>query len=102
MGRVWGGVRVCNAASRESEAVAGQSRTAATMAALPPGVSERDVIDRYGRLRQELASLLDRAADLESEAAEHGLVAATLEPMEGGRKCFRLVRGGRGGRMAGR
>lgn len=52
---------------------------------------ERAAIDAYGRLRSELASLADRAADLEAEAAEHALVARTLEPMEPGRRAYRLV-----------
>ena len=57
---------------------------------------ERAAIDAYGRLRSELASLLDRAADLEAEAAEHALVARTLEPMDAGRRAYRLVREKRG------
>jgi len=52
---------------------------------------QRAAIDVYGRLRSDLASLLDRVADLEAEAAEHALVARTLEPMEAGRRAYRMV-----------
>ena len=54
---------------------------------------QRAAIDVYGRLRSDLASLLDRVADLEAEAAEHALVARTLEPMEAGRRAYRMVSG---------
>lgn len=53
--------------------------------------NERDVVDAYTRLRQELSSLVDRVSDLESQLAEHALVAKTMRPMEKGRKAYRLV-----------
>jgi hypothetical protein len=53
--------------------------------------SERDVVDAYTRLRQELSQLADRVQDLEAQLAEHALVAKTMRPMEKGRKAYRLV-----------
>ena len=61
----------------------------------PPVVdykSERDVVDAYTRLRQELSGLADRVQDLEAQLSEHALVAKTMRPMDKGRKAFRLVR----------
>lgn len=54
--------------------------------------SERDVVDAYSRLRQELSSLVDRISDVEVQASEHALVAKTMKPMDPGRKAYRLVR----------
>ena len=54
--------------------------------------TERDVVDAYTRLRQELSQLADRVQDLEAQLAEHALVAKTMRPMEKGRRAYRLVR----------
>lgn len=53
--------------------------------------NERDVVDAYSRLRQELSSLVDRVSDLEAQLAEHALVAKTMRPMDKQRKAYRLV-----------
>lgn len=78
-------------AMASSSATPSTSSTSTT----PPVVdykSERDVIDAYTRLRQELSGLADRVQDLEAQLSEHALVAKTMRPMEKGRKAFRLVR----------
>ena len=53
--------------------------------------TEREVVDAYTRLRQDLSGLADRVGDLETQLAEHALVAKTMRPMEKGRKAYRLV-----------
>lgn len=55
--------------------------------------SETDVIEKYKQMRQELGALSDKINELESKVQEHTLVLKTLEPLEEGRKCFRLVGG---------
>ena len=54
--------------------------------------SERDVVDAYTRLRQELSQLADRVQDLEAQLAEHALVAKTWRPRDKVRRAYRRVR----------
>jgi prefoldin subunit 2 len=53
--------------------------------------SEREVVARFQEMRQQLAELSNKIADLEAEAHEHDLVAKTLRPMDAARSCYRLV-----------
>ena len=53
----------------------------------------RAVVERFGRMRQDLEAAAARLHDLAADEGEHDLVVRALEPMDGGRKCFRLVGG---------
>ncbi len=53
--------------------------------------TEQAVIGRFQELRNELNALANRANELASESREHDLVLKTLEPMDGDRKCYRVV-----------
>lgn len=53
--------------------------------------TEQAVIDRFQELRNELNTLSSRANELAAESREHDLVLKALEPMDGDRKCYRVV-----------
>ncbi|KAK9907474.1 hypothetical protein WJX75_004342 [Coccomyxa subellipsoidea] len=53
--------------------------------------TEQAVINRFQELRNELSVLSGRANELASESREHDLVLKALEPMDGDRKCYRVV-----------
>uniref|UniRef100_UPI00398F3681 prefoldin subunit 2 n=1 Tax=Pristiophorus japonicus TaxID=55135 RepID=UPI00398F3681 len=57
------------------------------------GQSPEQVLAGFNRLRQEQRGLAGKGAELEQEAAEHGLVIDTLTEVDPGRKCFRMVGG---------
>lgn len=53
--------------------------------------TEQAVIGRFQELRNELSALANRANELAAESREHDLVLKALEPMDGDRKCYRVV-----------
>lgn len=53
--------------------------------------TEQAILTRFQELRNELDAVAARANEIAAELQEHELVLKTLEPLEGGRKCFRLV-----------
>lgn len=53
--------------------------------------TEREILSRFQELRSELDNLAARANNIAAELNEHDLVLKTLEPLDGGRKCYRLV-----------
>lgn len=55
--------------------------------------TERQIIDTYQKLNQELQMLAAKLNDLDIKAQEHQLVHNALEPLDKNRKCFRLVGG---------
>lgn len=56
-------------------------------------LTEQQIVDQYNRLRQDQSALMSRVAELEGEHHEHNLVIQSLTPMDGGRRCHRLVGG---------
>ncbi|RNF20345.1 prefoldin subunit 2 [Trypanosoma conorhini] len=58
-----------------------------------PAPSEEAIVRRYQQLRQECLSLVSRISELENELHEHKLVAEALRPLNGDRRCHRLVGG---------
>ena len=55
--------------------------------------NERDILERFQELKQELNNLASKFSDVESQAQEHESVIKTLEPLDNNRKCFRLIGG---------
>ena len=53
--------------------------------------SEQAILSRFQDLRNELATLSGRANELAAESQEHDLVLKALEPLDGGRRCYRVV-----------
>lgn len=55
--------------------------------------NERDIINRFQELKQELNTLASKYNDVDNQAQEHESVIKTLVPLDGNRKCFRLIGG---------
>lgn len=55
--------------------------------------SERDIINRFQELKQELNTLANKFSDVDNQAQEHDSVVKTLAPLDSNRKCFRLIGG---------
>ncbi len=55
--------------------------------------SERDIINRFQELKQELNALSSKFNDIDSQAQEHDSVFKALTPLDSNRKCFRLIGG---------
>jgi len=56
-------------------------------------MTEKAVVGRWQALRQEVSSMYAQIAELEMELTEHRLVVGTIEKMDPGRRCFRMVGG---------
>ncbi|KAJ5860997.1 Prefoldin [Penicillium soppii] len=48
---------------------------------------------QYTNFKNTLQQLAQKIGDIEQEAEEHKLVVETLDPLDGDRKCFRMVNG---------
>jgi prefoldin subunit 2 len=53
--------------------------------------TEQQVIARFQELRQAVSTIINKIADMETEASEHDLVIKALQPMEKSRRCYRLI-----------
>ena len=54
--------------------------------------NEQAIVNHFQELRNELSQISTKANDLAAESREHGLVLGALEHLDGGRKCYRVVR----------
>lgn len=55
--------------------------------------TEQEIIGRFQEMRSNVNALWNKINELEAEMSEHDLVIKALQPMEAGRKCFRLIGG---------
>ncbi|KAL0019009.1 hypothetical protein WJX79_008847 [Trebouxia sp. C0005] len=55
--------------------------------------SERDIINRFQELKQELNALSSKFNDIDNQAQEHDSVIKALTPLDSNIKCFRLIGG---------
>lgn len=55
--------------------------------------SERDIINRFQELKQELNTLASKFNEIDNQAQEHDSVVKALTPLDSNRKCFRLIGG---------
>ncbi len=55
--------------------------------------SERDILNRFQELKQELNTLSSKFNEIDNQAQEHGSVVKALTPLDSNRKCFRLIGG---------
>ncbi len=53
--------------------------------------TETDVVNEFQARRQRLSEAYSKMNELASEIGEHDVVTKALEPMDGTRKCFRLI-----------
>eukprot|EP01112_Ceratiomyxa_fruticulosa_P023944 TRINITY_DN941_c0_g2_i3.p1 TRINITY_DN941_c0_g2~~TRINITY_DN941_c0_g2_i3.p1 ORF type:complete len:129 (-),score=24.16 TRINITY_DN941_c0_g2_i3:241-627(-) len=56
-------------------------------------MDEEQILAKFKQMKQEHSQLVSKISELEMEANEHTLVINTIEKLEPGRKCFRLVGG---------
>lgn len=66
------------------------SRSAGSMASQP---TEKQIIEAYTQLQQELQAVQQKLFDIDNKFQEHTLVICALEPLSKDRKCFRLMGG---------
>ncbi|KAI5082087.1 hypothetical protein GOP47_0001830 [Adiantum capillus-veneris] len=55
--------------------------------------NEQAVAARWSGLRSELNQLYSKITELEMELSEHSLVISAIQPLDQGRKCFRMIGG---------
>ncbi|KAI9866500.1 MAG: hypothetical protein M1813_001051 [Trichoglossum hirsutum] len=48
---------------------------------------------QYSNFKSNLQQIAQKIGDVEQETEEHKLVLETLEPLQGNRKCFRMING---------
>jgi prefoldin subunit 2 len=60
----------------------------ANQKALP---SEQAILSRFQELRNEISAMSAKANEMAAESQEHELVLKALEPLDGGRRCYRMV-----------
>ena len=53
--------------------------------------TEQAILSRFQEMQNELATLSGQANELAAESQEHDLVLKALEPMDGARRCYRVV-----------
>jgi len=56
-------------------------------------INEAQLLQQYQKMRAECNTYAQNIADLEMEKNEHKLVIDALEPLDGNRRCFRMVGG---------
>jgi chaperonin cofactor prefoldin len=54
---------------------------------------EQAILSHFQSLRSEVDTIWSKITELDLERQEHALVLETLQPLEAGRRCFRLVGG---------
>ncbi|KAG9257092.1 putative prefoldin subunit 2 [Emericellopsis atlantica] len=52
-----------------------------------------DLQATYSNYKNTLQQIAQKIGDIEQEGEEHKLVLETLEPLDGNRKCYRLING---------
>ncbi|KAI8815792.1 Prefoldin [Fimicolochytrium jonesii] len=55
--------------------------------------SDQEIVSQLNSMKQEMNAIAQKLGELEMEKDEHQLVVDTMKPLEGDRKCFRLVGG---------
>lgn len=54
---------------------------------------EKEAIEKYNKLKAEYQEILKRYVELEEERRENNLVLTNIEPLQGNRKCWKVVGG---------
>eukprot|EP00300_Choanocystis_sp_HF-7_P028496 c3417_g1_i1.p1 GENE.c3417_g1_i1~~c3417_g1_i1.p1 ORF type:complete len:161 (+),score=37.86 c3417_g1_i1:36-485(+) len=52
---------------------------------------EREVVEHFGRLQDDVRNLYSKIAELEQDMREHDLVLTALSEVEDTRKCYRMI-----------
>jgi prefoldin subunit 2 len=56
-------------------------------------LTDQEITAQFNTMKTELQNIAQKIGELESEVDEHKAVIDTLSPLNGDRKCFRLVNG---------
>ncbi|CAG8461942.1 2237_t:CDS:2 [Paraglomus brasilianum] len=56
-------------------------------------LSDQELTAKFNNMKSDLNNLAQKIGELEGETEEHKAVIETLSPLNGDRKCFRLVGG---------
>jgi len=59
----------------------------------PGAMTQDQIIMKFNQMRQEQRIVVNKMSELEAEVSEHTVVIDTLEKVDSGRKCFRMVGG---------
>lgn len=54
---------------------------------------QQDLQNQYNNYKNSLQQIAQKIGEIEQESEEHKLVLETLTPLDGERKCFRLING---------
>ncbi|KAL2113329.1 hypothetical protein VUR80DRAFT_4381 [Thermomyces stellatus] len=54
---------------------------------------QQDLQSQYNNFKNSLQQIAQKIGEIEQESEEHKLVLDTLAPLDGKRKCFRLING---------
>ncbi|KAJ3026839.1 UNVERIFIED_CONTAM: hypothetical protein HDU68_004977 [Siphonaria sp. JEL0065] len=55
--------------------------------------SDQEIVAQFNAMKQELQAIASKLGELEQEKDEHKMVVDTMDPLNGDRKCFRLING---------
>lgn len=55
--------------------------------------TEKEAMERYKKLKAEYSEILKRYIELEEERRENNLVLTNIEPLQGDRRCWKVVGG---------
>lgn len=56
-------------------------------------MATQEITNHYNKLKNEYTEIFKRYIELEEERRENNLVLANLEPLQGERKCWKVVGG---------
>ncbi|KAJ3061571.1 hypothetical protein HDU98_002485 [Podochytrium sp. JEL0797] len=55
--------------------------------------TDQEIVAQFNAMKQELQAIASKLGELEQEKDEHKMVVDTMVPLNGDRKCFRLING---------
>lgn len=55
--------------------------------------AQQQIVAKFSEMKQELRDYSTKISELQMDRSEHELVVSTLEGMDKGRKCFRMIGG---------
>ncbi|KAF2662911.1 Prefoldin beta-like protein [Lophiostoma macrostomum CBS 122681] len=63
------------------------------MASQPSMKKQQELQTTYQNYKNTLQTIAQKIGDIEQDTEEHKLVLETLDPLDGDRKCFRMING---------
>mmetsp|Transcript_35910 Transcript_35910/g.49838 ORF Transcript_35910/g.49838 Transcript_35910/m.49838 type:complete len:138 (+) Transcript_35910:88-501(+) len=59
----------------------------------PANANKQAIVQHFEALRNDVGQIWAKIGELDMERGEHTLVVSAIEPLDAGRKCFRLIGG---------